>query len=315
MLRGLGLVALLFSSAAGIKPLARLPTMTSKSQDMCNVLALSGGGSFGAVQMGMLDLLLETQLVPDTYDIITGISAGGLNAGFLSYSSNVSSALPAIQSVYANLTTDDIYTRDLFRILSEYSIYNTAPLRTTLAGILAGKTPALDGPITIVGSTNVNTQTLDVFRFDTADVADKISVLMATSAIPLAFPPQLINGHTYVDGGVISNEMIQQAVSQKSCSFYNFTFISASSHSPSNITIDGLFSYITALGKLILNTFDYQLAEYESVTCMEPPRGSIQACFPTSPDLNDYSILDFDNGVELYALGKSGVNCISYNYC
>ncbi len=44
--------------------------------DVCNVLALSGGGSFGSVQMGVLDALIGSGVAPDTYDIITGISAG-----------------------------------------------------------------------------------------------------------------------------------------------------------------------------------------------------------------------------------------------
>jgi predicted acylesterase/phospholipase RssA len=35
--------------------------------------------------MGMLDALTGSNQIPTKYDIITGISAGGLNAGFLSY--------------------------------------------------------------------------------------------------------------------------------------------------------------------------------------------------------------------------------------
>jgi hypothetical protein len=110
--------------------------------------------------------------------------------------------------------------------------------------------------------------------------------------------------------------MIQQAVGQKSCGFFNFTFISAAPKTPVNATIDGLYSYITALGALILNTFDYPLAEYENAKCIDAPRGIIQACFPTSPAISQYSILDFDYGSILYELGRvGGTHCVSYNYC
>jgi predicted acylesterase/phospholipase RssA len=284
--------------------------------DICNVLALSGGGSFGAVQMGVLDVLIGSDLAPDRYDIITGISAGGLNAAFLSYSANVSAALPQIRAIYANLTTAQIYTNNIFHIFSTYGVYSTDPLATTLGRIIDGHVPIQSGPITLIGATNLVGQTLDVFRYDLAtSAAERLDLLMSTSAIPIVFPPHQMNGLLYVDGGVISNEMIQQAVSQKSCSFYNFTFVSAASAATINRTIDGFFSYVSAVGALLLNTFDYQLAEYESVACSGSPRGLIQACFPVSPLLAQYSILDFDSGALLYDLGRAGFECVNYQFC
>ena len=285
-----------------------------EQQPVCNVLALSGGGSFGAVQMGALDNLLSNNIAPQTFDIITGISAGGLNAGFLSYYTHAADALPRIYNIFANLTTADIYTSDIFHVFSSYAIYSTAPLQATLSNIVGSQPQQSPAPITLVGSTNVNSQTLDVFQYNAADTAEKVQLLMATSAIPFVFPPQTMNGDLYVDGGVISNEMIQQAVSAKDCGFYNFTFISASPvHQTQNVT--GFGSYISAIGRLLLNTFDYQLAEYESVKCMNSPRGAINACFPTNPEIENYSILNFDSGAVLYNLGKSGVSCNQYNFC
>jgi NTE family protein len=291
-----------------------LKEILENQQPVCNVLALSGGGSFGAVQMGVLDGLVSSGVVPASYDIITGISAGGLNAGFLSYYTDVEDALPGIYSIFSNLTTSDIYTSDLLHIFSTYAVYTTAPLQTTLTNIIGTQVQQSPAPITLIGSTNVNRQTLDVFQYNLADSTEKIQLLMATSAIPFVFPPQTMNGDLYVDGGVISNEMIQQAVSAKDCGFYNFTFISASSvHQTVNVT--GFGSYISAIGQLLLNTFDYQLAEYESIVCSNTPRGQINACFPTSPDVDNYSILDFNYGAILYNLGKSAFSCKQYNFC
>lgn len=298
-----------------LQPLPAISRTTKPfDTDICNVLALSGGGSFGAAQMGTLDYLISAGIAPDSYDILTGISAGGLNAAFLSYSSNVSASLPAIRNIYENLTTSQIYSNNILHILSTYGIYSTAPLENTLAGIIESHSGS--GPITLIGATNVVRQTLDVFRYDLAPtIEERIDILMSTSAIPIVFPPRIMNGFLYVDGGVISNEMIQQAVSQKSCAFYNFTFVSAGPPDAGNRTVDGFFSYISAIGSLLLNTFDYQLAEYESVSCVEKPRGLIQACFPTETALNQYSILDFNNGATLYALGRSGAECMNYQFC
>lgn len=304
----------LFTLANGLSPLPKVYKHPVINAPECNVLALSGGGSFGAVQMGMLDNLSMSNSIPSTYDIITGISAGGLNAGFLSYFSNVRDALPGIYSIYSNLTTSRIYVNDIFHILSSYSIYSTAPLYQTLTQIVGNQAQQSPAPITLIGSTNLNQQTLDVFQYNNANNSEKVQLLMATSAIPIVFPPQIINNEMYVDGGVISNEMIQQAVSVKDCSFYNFTFLSASPiHQTMNVS--GFVSYISAVGKLLLNTFDYQLAEYESVKCLNSPRGSINACFPTNPQIQTFSILDFDNGELLYNLGKSGSECSTYMFC
>lgn len=300
-----------FTTACGLSAIKP----TDINSPICNVLALSGGGSFGATQMGVLNGLYDTKRIPESFDIITGVSAGGLNAGFLSYFNNVGDALIPIQNIYANITTPDVYTLDIFGILSEYSIYSTGPLESTLAEVIATYTREANGPITLIGSTNLNRRTLDVFRYDTATDAEQLDILMATSAIPLLFPPRHINGNLYADGGLISNELIQQALSQKTCGFYNFTFISASSKGADNITIDGFFSYIGAVAKLLFNTFDYALAQYESVTCQDTPRGSILACFPSNPALDSYSVLDFDYGTVLYALGKSQYNCSSYMFC
>lgn len=308
--------SILFSVYASLIPLKQQQShhLLQQQQPVCNVLALSGGGSFGAVQMGILDGLTSAQTIPDTYDIITGISAGGLNAGFLSYYTNVRDALPPIHSILSNLTTADIYTSDIFHILSNYAIYNTAPLQATLTSIIDAQIQQTPAPITLIGSTNLNLQTLDVFQYSQATASEKIQLLLATSAIPFVFPPRTMNNFLYVDGGVISNEMIQQAVGAKDCAFYNFTFISASSfHQPQNVS--GFGTYISAVGRLLLNTFDYQLAEYESVVCQTTPRGMINACFPTSAELSNYSILDFDNGAILYQLGKSAFSCNTYNFC
>ena len=180
-------------SNALLIPIKNNKNIQKTSQLNCNILSLSGGGSFGAVQMGVLDGLLQDGIIPDTYDIITGISAGGLNAGFLSYYTHVSDALPKIYSIYSNLTTSDIYTNNIFHILSTYGIYSTSPLQNTLSSIVGTQTQQSPAPITLIGSTNVNNQTLDVFQYNLADNSEKVQLLMAASAIPFVFPPQTMN--------------------------------------------------------------------------------------------------------------------------
>lgn len=279
----------------------------------CNVLALSGGGSFGAVEMGVLDSVVNDGRAPYSYDIITGISAGGLNTGFLSYYKDVRDGLPEILKIYSTIKTPNIYTRDILGIFDEWSIYNTKPLEETLTSILQQKTSIQYGPLIMIGSTNTNTSSLDVFIFHwNASVSRKVDILMATSAIPFVFPPRIIDTNIYVDGGVISNELLTQALGQLPCDYYNITFISASPKCGPNVPVNGFFSYTDAVIHTLLHSFDSQLAR---ITNCSYPHGTIRACYPTSSQLSQYSILDFDNGEKLYALGKAENVCTDFPLC
>ena len=278
----------------------------------CNILALSGGGAFGAVEVGILDGLASSGQIPNVYDVVTGISAGGLNAGFLSYFDDVPSAIPHLVNIFSNITTQSVYNTDYLGIFTRWSIYDNSPLEQTLTNILETTIQSDNPPITLIGASNVYTEELDIFKFNELSLVDKINVLMSTSAIPLAFPPRKYNNALYVDGGVISNEIINQAIGAISCSFYNITFISASLKSAGNNNVTGLVSYISSIFHMLFRTFDYQLAQ---VTTCTYPKGQINACFPTSSELDNYSILDFDNGYALYELGKQSNKCIQYELC
>ena len=279
----------------------------------CNILSLSGGAAYGAVEMGILDSLVTTKQIPDRFDVITGISTGGINAAFLSHFDNVSSALPYMYNIFSNLHTKDIYTPHYLGIFSKWAIYDNSPLEKTLGNILqSAPHNANPPPLTLIGASNVYTERLDVFKYTELPHNDKIDVLMSTSAIPVIFPPRKYNGGLYVDGGVIANELIDQVIGQIPCQFYNVTFISARAKDGVNNGITGLFSYLSAIVHMILNTFDYQLAQV--TTCVNP-KGAIKACFPTSPDLAKYSVLDFDNEAVLYELGKANNGCVEYQLC
>lgn len=278
----------------------------------CNVLALSGGGAFGATEIGILEDRVQSGYISDKYDLITGISAGGLNAGLLSYYPTITDALPALRAVYTNLTSDDVYSFSLLDMPTKYSIYDNSPLETTITDILTQQGQSA-GPQTIIGASNVNTEKLDIFEINGLGLEDKVDVLMATSSIPVVFPPRALNGSLYVDGGVISNELINQVLSQLPCDYYNVTFISASNKLGEVSKVDGFFSFYLSLIKLIYRTFDYQLARMNT-TC-DFPRGQINACFPTSPLLDNYGMLDFDNGEILYELGRTNNTCVVYPLC
>lgn len=286
-----------------------------RKQGTCNILAMSGGGSFGMVEVGILSGMYEKQQIPYHFDLISGISAGGLNAGFLSYYNNTSEGVNDLYNIYANLQNDDVYTLDLLKILDNWSLYSTTPLKNTLTNVINGKTPDPEfTPYTIVGTSNVETEHLDVYHFNELSKEQQVSLLLSTSAIPIVFPPQHFNNSLYVDGGVISNELIYQALQFIECDYYNIYFISASAHREQNIKIDGLFSFLSGVVKLIYHTFNYQLSQFSNNNCTAP-RGELTACFTNSTQLSQYSILDFDNGKTLFELAKADYFCEHLPLC
>ena len=277
----------------------------------CNVLALSGGGAFGAVEVGIIDALVSTKQIPPMFDVITGISVGGLNAGVFSYYNDIITALPTLITMYTTIRTPDIYYSDIRNIFSRWSIYNNAPLEKTLHTLLQSLSLPKYPPIVLIGASNLYTEKLDIFAINTLSLSEKIDVLMSTTAIPLIFPPRMYNNSLYIDGGIISNEIIHQATGFIDCAFYNITFIDARVQNIQN-NITGFVSYLSTVLNTVLNTFDSQLAQ---ITTCTYPKGQINACFPTDSELERYSMLDFNHGKELYISGNKNNMCIRYDLC
>lgn len=284
---------------------------TATATTYCNILALSGGGAFGAVEVGIVDALVSTKRIPPLFDVITGISAGGLNAGVFSYYNDIVTALPTLINMYSTITTQDVYYSDMRNLFSRWSIYNNAPLEKTMTTLLQSLPLPKYPPIVLIGATNVYTEELDIFMLNSLPLPEKIDVLMSTTAIPLIFPPRMYNHSLYIDGGIISNEIIYQATGFIDCAFYNITFIAARAlHGTNNIT--GFTSYLSAVLHTVFTTFDSQLAQ---VTTCRYPKGQINACFPTDPQLETYSVLDFNHGKSLYLSGRNNHTCITYDLC
>lgn len=292
-----------------------------KKIDTCQILSFSGAGSFGAVETGMLNKLVE--LNPKIqYDMITGVSAGGLNAGFLAYYNDgihFSEGVENLRKIYNTMTNDDVYIRNIMDIYTNWAYYDTSVLRKTLENELEKLSTDIVRP-TLVGSTNLNTGNLDIFRFDKSTKAEQLKILMATSAIPFLFPPEKITDknnitNIYVDGGTISNEIISGAVSYINCNKYNITFITASEKMEVNNNVNSLSDFSKRVIEVVVTNFNNQLASIISNPCETNIRGNINYCYPKTDKLNNYSFLDFNNGEALYQIGNEYLVCDRYNYC
>ena len=268
-------------------------------------LAFSGGGSFGAVEIGILKHINEIE--KNKYDIYTGISAGGLNAGFLSYYKDLTMGIKNAELLYSNLKNKMIYD---ITPHNELSILNTEPLFNTLTKIInkMGKEPVIN---TYIGATNLNTGRLDIFNFNDNNDIDKVLLLMSTSAIPVVFPPINYNNYMYADGGTLSNELLDIF---HDGSYLNITYITTSEG------ISEFYEPITSLQDMIKRTIEIVVGNYnDPITKInqncKTPYGEVNMFYVDNSYLDDYNMLNFDNGKELIEIGYKYMETKKYVLC
>jgi len=270
-----------------------------------NQLSFSGGGSFGAVEIGILKRVIE--LENKNFDLYTGISAGSLNAGFLSFYSNINMGLKSAELLYSS-----IRNRMIYDILPNtgVSLLNTQPLHNTITKIIDNMP---NGPTvhTLIGATNLYSGKLDIYSFEDQDDTNKVLLLMSSSAIPGMFPPIYFNDQLYADGGTLSNELIEVEHDDK---YLNITFITPyDDYAYNNATIDSLKEMLSRTAMILFSNFNNPMATLNQ-NC-KTPIGEINKYYVPSEFLTGYNMLDFDKGEELIDIGYKNTVHKKYTIC
>lgn len=202
------------------------------------VLVLQGGGALGAYQAGVYQALHEHGIEPDW---VIGTSIGAINAcliagarpedrlqrledfwrrvqrGFWAESAH---AMPFVGPALANLFTVSQGVDGFFRPnpmawaglhapmgAERAGFYSTDALQRTLAELVDLDLLNLDGPRVTIGAANVRSGEMRYFDSRTTDLT--IRHVMASSALPPAFPAVRIDGDLYWDGGLLSNTPVE----------------------------------------------------------------------------------------------------------
>ncbi|MFQ5739645.1 MAG: patatin-like phospholipase family protein [Acidobacteriota bacterium] len=165
--------------------------MTSTAHPLQVGLALCGGGSRGAVEVGFYRALQEMSI---RIDSIAGCSIGALNGAF------IASGYPPdrLMELWQGIDFRDLFRfrwTTLFRPLTTRSLFKTGPLRRLLETHLPKKRfEELQIPLTILG--------LDLRRGATVrfEKGDLIEAILASIALPGIFPAVLSHGRLIIDG-------------------------------------------------------------------------------------------------------------------
>jgi NTE family protein len=200
------------------------------------VLVLQGGGALGAYQAGVYQALDEAGIEPDW---VIGTSIGAINAGIIA-GNKPQDRLPRLRAFWDRMRhapatqmmadmplwggpaatamtvlagVPKFFSPNPWAFLGlgltpdTAGYYSTAPLEATLgelidADILLAPTVRLT-----VGAANV--RTAEMRYFDSRDMPLGVRHIMASGALPPAFPAVRIDGDLYWDGGILSNTPVE----------------------------------------------------------------------------------------------------------
>jgi NTE family protein len=169
---------------------------------------LGGGGSLGAVQVGMLEALTDQGITPD---LVAGTSVGSLNGAVIAL--NPTGSANRLSHAWARIKKNQIFPGGLLaqaRTLerSKTHLFPNTGLAAVIADFL-GATTAFDDlmlPFAAV-TTDLSTATPHVINAGAV-----LPALLASAAIPGVFPPVDHDGRRLYDGGVVANVPLRQAL-------------------------------------------------------------------------------------------------------
>ena len=208
------------------------------------VLVLQGGGALGAYQVGVYEALHEAGIEPEW---VIGTSIGAINAALIAgnprdmrlerlrmFWQQVASKWPpatalealGLDRFFPNAATVLSGIPAFFKPnpqswrgvradvgIEQAAYYDTSPLRETLTSLIDFNHVGDGGTRLTVGAVNANSGAMHYFD----SRAERLAVehVMASGALPPAFPAVRIGGEPYWDGGIYSNTPIEAVLDDK----------------------------------------------------------------------------------------------------
>ena len=187
--------------------------MTTESSNMDLALphpvgfVFGGGGSLGAVQVGMLEALAERRVTPD---LVIGTSVGSLNGAVVAL--DPTSAANRLSHAWARVNRHQIFPGGLLaqaRTLqrSKTHLFPNTGLAQVVNDFL-GATTTFDDLALQFAAVTMDVETATPYVIHAGPL---LPALLASAAIPGIFPPVDHDQRRLYDGGVVANVPIQQA--------------------------------------------------------------------------------------------------------
>ena len=171
-------------------------------------LVLAGGGTRGATQVGMLQVLTEHGFVPDR---IYGSSVGAVNGAAFA-GDPTRDGVQRMTEIWRGLTRETVYPQGRLHgpwlyLQQRDSVFVNAGLRQVIEeGIGFERLEDAVIPVEVV-ATSLTDGRERWFTYGPA-----VDAVLASSAVPAIFPPVEIGEERFIDGGVVNNVPIRRAI-------------------------------------------------------------------------------------------------------
>lgn len=169
--------------------------------------ALGGGAAYGAVHVGMLRALHEVDITPD---LVVGTSVGSLNGSLLA--ADPARAVERLAETWPDIRASDVFPGGwLTRLRTLQASRAWLSPNTGIAALLERHLDArsfdqLALPFGAVAADFATAAAVTLTR------GDLHRAVLASSAIPGVLPPVVVDGRSLVDGGILANVPVRQAV-------------------------------------------------------------------------------------------------------
>lgn len=163
--------------------------LTNK-KDLTLGIALSGGAARGIAHIGVLKALEENGIFPD---MVSGTSMGAIVGLF--YAAGFSP-----DEMHKILKEERFYKVLGFNFLKN-GLFNLNPLKEIFQEKIKANDFAVLKRQFFVAVSNLNTARVEIV----SSGQQLFEYVIASASIPFVFPPQQINGQTYIDGGLFNN--------------------------------------------------------------------------------------------------------------
>ena len=177
----------------------------AKENKTCKALVMSGGGSNGAWEAGVVwGLAHYGNPVDYEYDVVAGVSAGSINTSLMSIwaPEDAVKCSEFMVETWQSLTTDQIYKKrpggDAWALFEAASIYDSAPGLDTYRKVFA----PYDGYKRSIAISAVDANTGMKITMTDKDIAfeDLPIAVMGSASVPGVFPITPFLGHHLIDG-------------------------------------------------------------------------------------------------------------------
>lgn len=204
-------------SKAAISRAQWLRRLAQRRKDR-TAFVLSGGGPYGALQVGMLKALLESGVKPD---LVVGTSAGAMNAAFVAIDPTPA-GVARLERIWRSIGDEDLFPgarnkRNWARLLMRGNrVFDNGGLAAIIQHHLGPDVSFEDAaiPLSIVAAE------LDSGAERVFTTGRLLEPLLASAAMPSIWPPVEIEGKLYMDGGVVNSVPVAPAIAQGASKLY-----------------------------------------------------------------------------------------------